>query len=528
MRGADVRHGPSRLLPSRGEDNDTVISGFTVKGGRLFGTSIPSSTTNWSASSSHPIGGGIYCEFSSPTIDNCIITDCGAELGGGIGVVGGTPIITDCEITECIAGGLGAAAGGGYGAAIGLIGQSDVTISRCAIEDNSAFNGSYGAGLYCWESTAVLSGCRLVGNSASWTVTGGGAYCAGARANVLFQNCVIASNSASAGAGVFAEWNSSYGSSGYRTTVGVVNCTIAQNEVSSSASGGGIQASGTDITVTNSIIWHNTGRSLAISGAVSNYPVTYSNIENGYTGTGNTEQTPQFASLDDEDYHLCSSYGRYDDQRGSWVTDSHNSPSIDAGDPSDSVTEEPAANGGRINQGAYGGTRQASKSPAYLTYHVNAAEGRDGWNGLSEDKPFKTIKKAIRVANSGDTILVWPGTYEEELIFDGKAITLQSAADAAVISGKDYAISFYGAESSKSVVSNFVIQGCGDSAILCYAASPTLKNLTIVNNDFGISAYEGSDPYIVSCIFWATAGTWRAVGLTTVAASITTPTTPRV
>jgi parallel beta-helix repeat protein len=37
---------------------------------------------------------------------------------------------------------------------------------------------------------------------------------------------------------------------------------------------------------------------------------------------------------------------------------------------------------------------------------------------------------------------------------------------------------------------------------LNYGSSPTITNLTIVDNDFGISAYENSNPDISNCIFW--------------------------
>jgi hypothetical protein len=53
------------------------------------------------------------------------------------------------------------------------------------------------------------------------------------------------------------------------------------------------------------------------------------------------------------------------------------------------------------------------------------------------------------------------------------------------------------------MVANFVIRGCSAGAIFCdHSASPTLKNLTIVDNNFGIEAYGGAEPYIVNCIFW--------------------------
>ncbi|UCD49508.1 MAG: right-handed parallel beta-helix repeat-containing protein [Phycisphaerales bacterium] len=478
----------------QGETNRTLVCGFTIKGGHISGTSIPSSTSSWPDSPSHPIGGGIYCEFSSPTIADCIITDCHAEIGGGIGGVGTEAVITGCVISECAAGGFGAATTGGRGGAIGLIGQSNAMIANCDISDNATHHASFGAGVYCWQSAAVISGCRITSNSASGAVDGGGAYCGGAGTDVLFQNCIFSNNIATAGAGIFAEW----AASSQRPLVSVVNCTIAQNQ------GGGIKSDRVDIGINSTIAWNNQGTALALSGAVSQAPVVYSNIQGGYSGTGNIKTDPLFVSLWNEDYHLQSSHGRYDARNNRWITDGRTSPCIDAGDPSDPGTEEPTPNGGRINMGAYGGTREASKGIKYLTYHVDAGSGRDGNNGLSPGTAFKTIQRAINAARSGDTILVWPGTYREDLNLNGKGITVQSAADAAVIVAENaYAFSFYHAESSKSIVSNFVIQGGSEAAILCaQGASPTLRNLTIVNSVLGISAYDGADPYIVNCIFW--------------------------
>ena len=60
------------------------------------------------------------------------------------------------------------------------------------------------------------------------------------------------------------------------------------------------------------------------------------------------------------DLHLKSVAGRWNGS--SWVTDSVQSPCIDAGDPSSSYSSEPSPNGGRINIGAYGNTAEASKT----------------------------------------------------------------------------------------------------------------------------------------------------------------------
>ncbi len=493
-----------------GERSGSVLSGFTIRSGRVFGSQIPSSTSSWSRSASHPIGGGIYCEFSSPTITDCIITDCGAEVGGGIGSVGGAPMISNSTIRQCTAGGFGSASTGGRGGAIGLIGLTGAMIVNCIVEDNAAYNGSFGGGIYCWESVATIAGTRITGNAASGSLNGGGAYCGGSRADVIFQNCVFARNAASAGGGLFAEWKSSFGSSSQRTSVTVVNCTVANNQLASASGSpaGGIESSGVDILVNSSIVWDNSGTEVKITSPVLSSPVVYSDIQGGYSGTGNINDDPLFANTWSGDYHLQSTSGRYNETSNSWTYDSHQSPCIDMGDPSESVSNELAPNGSRLNMGAYGGTRQASKSPEVSVYHVDGTTGRDWNNGSSRTYAFKTIQAAINVAKNGDTVLVWPGFYSlstsEEITFNRKAITVQSAADAAVISApQGYAFSFWGAESSQSVVSNFVITGCGEAAIFCdQGASPTLKNLTIARNELGISAYGGADPDIVNCILW--------------------------
>ncbi len=89
--------------------------------------------------------------------------------------------------------------------------------------------------------------------------------------------------------------------------------------------------------------------------------VTYSCVQGGYTGTGNTSSDPLFADAQNYDYRLKSVAGRWGGS--AWVHDAVNSPAIDAGNPADSYANEPASNGGRINMGFDGNTDKASKSP---------------------------------------------------------------------------------------------------------------------------------------------------------------------
>jgi parallel beta-helix repeat protein len=141
--------------------------------------------------------------------------------------------------------------------------------------------------------------------------------------------------------------------------------------------------------------------------------------------------------------------------------------------------------------------------PVVETYHVDGATGDNTNDGLTRGTAFATIQRGINAGNDGDTILVWPGVYNEEISFLGEAITVKSAADAAVVeTNHGYAFSFFSAEEPNTILSNFVIRNSQYGIYLINGASPTLRNLTIVNNDFGISAYNGSDPDISNCILW--------------------------
>jgi len=141
------------------------------------------------------------------------------------------------------------------------------------------------------------------------------------------------------------------------------------------------------------------------------------------------------------------------------------------------------------------------------TFHVDAVNGDDSNDGLTKATAFATIQHAIDMSEDGSTVLVWPGVYNEQVNFIGKAITLQSAADAAVVrTDMGYAFSFHSGEGADSVLKNFVIRDGEYGIFLTNASSPTISNLTVVGNGFGIAAYDGSDPTIVNCILWNDGG----------------------
>jgi hypothetical protein len=182
----------------------------------------------------------------------------------------------------------------------------------------------------------------------------------------------------------------------------------------------------------------------------------------------------------------------------------------------DNLRFSPAVPGATVRLSQNGGTGPANNEVGNAILHVDGRSGRDTNDGHNRANAFATVQKAINKAQDGDTVVVWPGVYQEEIRLKGKAITVQSAADAAVITAPHgYAFSFYDAEGPETIVTNFVISGCGVAGVFCdFGASPTLRNLTITGNQAGIVAYGGANPYIVNSIIWGnTSGplsAWKA------------------
>jgi len=120
-----------------------------------------------------------------------------------------------------------------------------------------------------------------------------------------------------------------------------------------------------------------------------------------------------------------------------------------------------------------------------------------------------TIQGCIDAAADGDTCLVSPGTYMENIDFLGKAITVlgEEGADVSILDGKrsGSVVTFVGGESGEAILEGFTIRN-GEAVmgggIKCAGSSPTITGCTIKGSSArigaGISSHR-SGPAITDC-----------------------------
>jgi parallel beta-helix repeat protein/predicted outer membrane repeat protein len=498
--------------PSRAENSyhvvyingrDIVIDGFTITGGNAN-----------ESSHDYSRGGGLYNQYGTTQISNCTFTANSALFsGGGIYNYQGTLSLTNCTFARNVAGSTG---GGGIDNYKGA-----PSLTSCTFSENLAYGD--GGGIYNDESDPNLVNCTFIDNEA--VNDGGGIY--NRYSNPTLINCKFIKNGAGSGGGV-SNFNRNYNkpvlrnclfnNNGVRNLGGgiynysgeplLTNCTFVWN---SAREAGRALASRSDherntVTLTNCILWDH--GSEIWSSELSIVNASYCNIWGGWFGEGNINEDPQFLDT----YGPVYTPGTEDDD----LRLSAISPCIDSGDPN--YVPEPNETdlegnrrivSGRIDMGAYEfhGIIYVDDDAPYNShpeiYSYISATG-------AKDNPCKTIQEAIDIASDGYIIIVMPGVYDK-IDFSGKAVTIQSTDGAAIIEvsldehiagALPNGVTFHTGEGPGSVLKNFIIRNFSTAISLNYGSSPSLHNLTIVDNDFGIAAYENSDPDIRNCILW--------------------------
>lgn len=124
----------------RGETPSSVLDGFTITNANF-----------------NEDGGAIYCENSSATIQNCILTGNSSLGGGAMECYNSQNLkMINCLIAE----NYGAYLGGGL-----VIGESTATLSNCTIVNNQTDNYGIGGGIYNYESVINLINCIVWDNT---------------------------------------------------------------------------------------------------------------------------------------------------------------------------------------------------------------------------------------------------------------------------------------------------------------------------------------------------------------------------
>jgi hypothetical protein len=322
-----------------GESKESVLTGFTIT------------------------GRGIVCTAASPTIAGNVIRNC-----RGVGINGqknAAPVITGNQILSNEQEGIYSCDGPIQG---NTIEGNSAGIGFCGgpVLDNVISGNGPAGGLY--SCGGEIAGNSIAGNRAA--MHGGGLRgCTGP-----IHNNVIAGNQAGgAGGGLYDCKQAIYdntivGNRAVQAGGAMSNCPgavynniIAFNEAPTA--GGILGPAGN----TYNDFWMNLGGNFG-GGLISGVGDIVTNplfVSDGYWSDNGTKKT------DDDfwvsgDYHLRSQVGRWDPENRRWVTDGETSHCIDAGKPSSDWTAELWPHGKRINLGAFGGTPEASLSPANL------------------------------------------------------------------------------------------------------------------------------------------------------------------
>ncbi|HEX4644897.1 MAG TPA: hypothetical protein VH598_04750, partial [Verrucomicrobiae bacterium] len=248
--------------------NNSALIGFTLKYG---------ATANTGGSFQEQSGGGVWCESTSATVSNCVITGNAASFTGG-GAMSGT--FNNCLISNNITTQIAAGSsllGGGGGAIFSVL-------NNCVITGNSAFVG--GGAAY-----STLTNCLVSGNAATapynnnyyFFTEGGGVF------NGTANNCKIVRNSAYVGGGFYGYAGPGQFVDGvfYSFPNGTLNnCLVASNYVNYPGGGIGGTCQG---TLNNCTIVANSGGQSAgaLFGTLNNCVLYYNSGPNFSGGTLN-------------------------------------------------------------------------------------------------------------------------------------------------------------------------------------------------------------------------------------------------
>jgi len=278
----------------------------------------------------------------------------------------------------------------------------DGVVSAARLEGVTIINGvaDQGGGIAFTNSSATVVNCRILGNVAN--NIGGGGIAVDDGGSPTLINCVISGNTRVGigikGGGVLVAGGS---------TPTFVNCTLSGNSAWDASAIFSLNT-GTVTTLVNCIVWGNaygqTGVDIQNSiGAVTN--ITYSDVEDGFAGTGNIDVSPGFLDADGAD----DTPGTLDDD----VRIGKFSPCTDAGDNSATGLTGILTDIGGGDRFVDDANVVDTGNGAAPLVDLGAHERQEDSVSLMIHVPADaaTIQAGIDLAQFGDEVVVADGTY---------------------------------------------------------------------------------------------------------------------
>jgi len=251
---ANLADNSFHVFVGSGAAASAVLDGFTIRSGNANGAN---------ASDQDKGGGLLVVGSGAPTIRNCVFISNRCTFGGGAA----------------------------------YIFTAGAAFSDCRFEAN--VGGSFGGAFDMNNVVASFTRCSFIGNTAARA----GACESYGGSQTTYTNCVFRGNSATGTNGGGAIWI------GVTSAVTVRCSTFVAN--SATVVAGCIQNTSGTSTVTNSILWANTGPGGATSANQVNNAggttlVSYSIVQGGFAGTQNSGSSPLFVDQAGFDYRLAA------------------------------------------------------------------------------------------------------------------------------------------------------------------------------------------------------------------------------
>jgi parallel beta-helix repeat protein/predicted outer membrane repeat protein len=483
-------------------DDLTSIIGFTITNGtgqdgggvncRSSNVTIRNNIINNNVAE-YGSGGGIYCLLSNPEIlyneisNNTAYDGSPGSYGGGVCCYYSSPLITDNIIKNNSADG-----GGG----ISCTYFSDPLIMRNEIRENfTTGTGTTGGGIHCAAGSYPIIRDNLIIYNSAENSNGGGIAAAISGGPLIVGNEILYNAAGASGGGIYVGFLSTVDSINYNLIAGntaihygagiciyggdpptILGNTICNN--SAEITGGAIYAPDQDVEVVNTLCWYNSKPE--ISGAPN---TRYSNIEGGFNGIGNINIIPMIIDPISDNYNICSG-----------------SPCIDTGDP---AINDP--DGTRSDIGKY--YSDHPDCPPLGNKIYVSINGDDSTGNGTPVQPYRTIVYTINQAYYHDTVVVFNGSYNENInfyamrislvsnfVFTGDSLDIQNT----IIDGDSLepVITFDHNEDSLVSVTGFTIKNGLGSGIFCNGTNPNITGNHIEQN-YGMGIFCNlSDPII--------------------------------